>query len=191
MGVYGTILKRRTIRRFAEKPVPISLLKKCVNAARLSPNARNAQPLEFVAVNEKGQLARMNEAVHFGGSVKEKGRVRGEEPKAFIVIVADKAKTDEKYLGMDTGIAAEAIVLTAFEKGVAGCMMGAIERERIKGVLGIPNWFDVQLAVALGYPKEKAVAEDETRGIPCGVDKKGIMHVDKRPLEKVLHKNRF
>lgn len=191
MGIYGTIMKRRTIRRFQLKPVPFSVLKKCVNAARLSPTARNAQPLEFVAVNDKAQVQRMNEAVNFGGVVKEKGRVKGEEPKAFIVIIADKKKSDEKYIGMDVGIAAEAIVLTALEKGIASCMMGAIEREKIKGILGIPNEFEVPLAIALGYPKEKSVAEDEAKGVPYGADEKGIMHVPKRALEEVLHRNRF
>lgn len=191
MGVYETILKRRTIRRFSGKPVPFSILKKCVNAARLSPTARNEQPLEFVAVNDLKQVAMLNEAVHFGGVVKEKGRIEGEEPKAFIVILADKEKSDEKYVGMDVGIAAEAIVLTALEAGVAGCIMGSIERERIKGVLGIPNGFEVPLVVALGYPEEKSVADNETNGIPYGADEKGIMHVPKRPLEKVLHRNRF
>ena len=190
MGVYETILKRRTIRRFSEKPVPFSLLKKCVNAARLSPTGRNAQPFEFIAVNDAGQVAMLNEAVHFGGVVREKGRVEGEEPKAFVVIIADKEKKND-YTATDAGIAAEAIVLTALEAGIASCMMGLIERERIKGVLGIPNSFEVPLAIALGYPKEKAVADDETKGIPYGADGKGVMHVPKRPLEKVLHRNRF
>ena len=190
MGVYGTILGRRTIRRFQPKPVPFSILKKCVNAARLSPSARNAQPLEFIAVNEKKQVAMLNDSVNFGGVVKEKGRVKGEEAKAFIAIIADKENKSE-YTATDVGIAAEAIVLAALEAGIASCMMGSIERERIKGVLGIPNSFEVPLVVALGYPKEKSVAEDETKGIPYGVDEKGVMHIPKRPLEKVLHRNRF
>ena len=62
-------------------------------------------------------------SVYFGGTVKHKGRIEGEEPKAFIVILADKEKSDEKYVGMDTGIAAEAIVLTALEAGIGSCMV--------------------------------------------------------------------
>lgn len=192
MGVYSTILKRRTIRCFQEKTVPFSLLKKCVNAARLSPNARNTQPLEFVVVNDKEQVARMNEAVYFGGTVKQNGRKRGEEPKAFIVIVANKEKMDEKYIGMDVGIAVEAIALTALEAGLGSCMQGAIERERIKGILGISNNFLVPLVIALGYPKEKPKAEIAKDGnIDYWVDEKGTLNIPKRPLEEVLHKNRF
>ena len=191
MSIYSDILKRRTIRRFQMKPVPFPLLKKCVNAARLSPTARNDQPLEFVAVNDAKQVAMLNEAVHFGGVVKQKGRKEGEEPKAFIVILADKGKSDEKYIGNDVGIAAEAITLIAFEAGIASCMLGSIERERIKGVLGIPNSFKIPLVIALGYPLEKSVADDETKNIPYGVDEKGVMHIPKRSLDDVLHRNSF
>jgi len=192
MGIYGLILKRRTIRRFQEKTVPFPVLKKCVNAARLSPTARNEQPLDFVVVNEKEQVARMNQAVYFGGVVKQKGRVKGEEPKAFIVIIANKEKMDEKYIGMDVGIAAEAIVLTAMEAGLGSCMQGAIERERIKGLLGISNNFDVPLVIALGYPKERPKAETAKDGkVDYWVDEKNELHVPKRLLEDVLHKNKF
>ena len=191
MDVYNAILKRRTIRRFQEKAVSAAILKKCVNAARLSPTARNTQPLEFVAVNDKEQLQKMNEAVYFGGAVKEKGRVKGEEAKAFIVILADKEKSDEKYVGMDVGIAAEAIVLTAFEQGIGCCIQGAIERERIKGILGIPNEFAVPLVVAMGFPKEKPRAEKTEKDLFYWLDAKGELHVPKRSLEEIMHKNRF
>ncbi len=191
MGAYNLMIKRRTIRRFQEKQVPFPVLKKCVNAARLSPTARNSQPLEFVTVHGKEQVQKVNDAVHFGGSVKEKGRVEGEEPKAFVIIIADKGKADEKYVGMDAGIAAEAIAITAFAAGVGSCMMGAIERERIKGILGIPNQYSVQLAIALGYPKEKPKAVEAEKSLFYWVDEKGQLNIPKRPLEQVLHRDRF
>jgi nitroreductase len=190
MGTYSDALKRRTIRVFQQKNVPFSLLKKCVNAARLSPSARNTQPLRFVAVNEVNQVAAINEAVYFGGAVKEKGRVEGQEPKAFIVILVDKEKKSE-YTDMDIGIAAEAIALTAFEQGVGSCIQGAIQRERIKGILGIPNEFEIPLVIALGFPAEKPVLEGPTKDLFYWIDIKGELHVPKLALEEVLHKNRF
>ena len=173
------------------KSVPFPLLKKCINAARLSPTARNDQPLEFVIVNDKKQVQRMNEAVYFGGSVKQKGRIEGEEPKAFIVILANKKKSDEKYIGMDVGIAAEAIVLTAWEKGIGSCIQGAIEKERIKGILGIPNSFNVPLVVSLGFPAEKPVVEKATKTLDYWIDEKNELHIPKKSLDDVLHRNRF
>ncbi len=192
MGTYNLILKRRTIRRFQEKNVPFSALKKCVNAARLSPCARNIQELEFVAVNDKKQVAKINEAVRFGGVVRENGRKKGEEPKAFIAILADKEISSSEYTPINVGIAAEAIVLTALEQGIGSCMMGAIERERIKGILSVPNIYNLPLVIALGYPKEKPVADKPNKGdLFYWIDEKDRLHVPKRPLEEVMHKNRF
>lgn len=191
MGTYQLILKRRTIRRFQPKAVPFSVLKKCVNAARLSPSARNTQQLEFIAVNDKKQVAMLNESVNFGGVVKEKGRVKGEEAKAFIAIIARKEKLSE-YTNTDVGIAACAIVLTALEQCLGSCIMGSIQRERIKGVLGIPNEFEVSLVIALGFPKEKPVAEKpKGNDLFYWIDERERLHVPKRALEEVMHRNRF
>ncbi|MCK4371450.1 MAG: nitroreductase family protein, partial [Candidatus Lokiarchaeota archaeon] len=44
------IYKRRTIRRFKQKPLSIDLLKKLVDFARVAPIARNIQGLEFIIV---------------------------------------------------------------------------------------------------------------------------------------------
>jgi nitroreductase len=48
-GVYKTILKRRSIRRFLQKPIPFKLLEKLVNAARFAPSGGNLQPCEYIS----------------------------------------------------------------------------------------------------------------------------------------------
>ena len=190
MGTYSDILKRRTIRVFQDKAVPFAALKKCVNAARLSPTARNVQYLHFIAVNDKKQVERLNSAVRFGGVVREKGRKHSEEARAFIIIVAETGQSND-YTKMDVGIAAEAIVLAAWEQNIGSCIMGAIERERIKGILSIPNEYEVSIAIAMGYPKEKPVVETLTKDSFYWIDGKGTLHIPKRSLEQVLHRDRF
>ena len=53
MTFYETIIKRRSIRRFKDMPVPYQILNNCVNAARLAPSAANLQPLEYIVVDEE------------------------------------------------------------------------------------------------------------------------------------------
>jgi len=53
MTFYGTIIKRRSIRRFKDMPIPYKILNKCVNAARLAPSAANLQSLEYIVVDEE------------------------------------------------------------------------------------------------------------------------------------------
>jgi len=51
MAIYDLILKRRTIRKFKPKKVPRVILKKLINAARISPSAANLQFLEYLVVD--------------------------------------------------------------------------------------------------------------------------------------------
>ncbi len=192
MDSIETSKTRRTIRIFQNKEVQFEALEKCVEAARLAPSARNTQELEFVAVSKAEKLAQLNEAARFGGVVAEKGRVKGEEAKAFIAIIADKEKSDETYTPINVGIAAQAIVLSAFEQGLGSCMMGAIERDKIREILEIPENHSLPLVIALGYPKEKPVAEEaKGNNLRSWIDEEGVLHVPKRTLKDVLHRDGF
>ena len=192
MDVIQAASKRRTIRRFQNKEVPFEALEKCVEAARLAPSARNIQEVEFIAVNDKETTIKLNEVVLFGGTVRKNGRVKGEEAKAFIAIIAEKERSDEEYTKINVGIAAASIALAAFDQGLGTCIQGAIEREKIKEILGIPKTFSLPLVVSIGFPAEQPIAED-AKGNDFGylVDEKGELHVPKRPMKDVLHKNKF
>lgn len=53
MGIYETIISRRTIRKFKQETIDPEILKKLVNAGRLAPSAANLQPLEYLVVDDK------------------------------------------------------------------------------------------------------------------------------------------
>lgn len=188
-AVYNAICSQRTIRIFEKKKIPFSALEKFVNAARLSPTARNLQPLEFVVVNSQENVAKLNELVNFGGIVKEKGRKQGEEAKAFIVILLNKKKNYEHSTN-DTGIAAQSIALCAWEQGIGTCIMGSVERKKIKELLSVPEHCDITLVVALGYPKEKPKIVENNEKTKYWIEK-NILHVPKRSLKNILHKEKY
>lgn len=50
MTIYEAMTTRRTIRRFAQKPISDEILEKAVNVARLAPVGGNAQSLKFCVV---------------------------------------------------------------------------------------------------------------------------------------------
>ena len=43
MDIEETIFKRRTIRRFTQKPIPSEILKKLIDYARIAPSGSNIQ----------------------------------------------------------------------------------------------------------------------------------------------------
>jgi len=61
--------------------------------------------------------------------------------------------------GCDHGIGAQSILLGATEKGLGGCIIGSIQRERLRKVLEIPARYEILLVLALGKPKERVVIE--------------------------------
>jgi nitroreductase len=94
------------------------------------------------------------ENVYFGGEV-EKLRKKENRPVAYILVLVNK-KIRSAGFKHDVGLAVGNIVLAAFEMKIGCCIMGAIEREKIKKILKIPENYYLDLVVALGYPAEKA-----------------------------------
>ena len=99
-----------------------------------------------------------------------------------------------KYIGsgafadVDVGIAAHAIVTTAWESGVGSCMMGAINRPGIAALLGVDEADTVHLAIALGYPAHKStiVPVPESGLLKYYVDEKRDYYVPKKTFDELV-----
>ena len=93
MDVYKAILLRRSIRRFQQKQIPIKLLKKFVNAARLAPSAANLQPLEYFIVNDKNLCSEIFGTISWAGYIKPKWAPSPQErPVAYIIMLIKNAE---------------------------------------------------------------------------------------------------
>lgn len=188
MGIYDLILKRRTIRKFQQKKLERDLLEKFVNAARMAPSGSNLQPLKYVIVHEDEKVQKVFEQVKWAGYIAPNGNPgEDEKPVAFIVILADTEIRKSGY-EEDAGAAAQNIFLTALEEGVGTCWMGAIDRNEIRRLLGVPERYIIDTVVALGYPAESPVAEAEQGSIKYYKDEKGTLHVPKRGLDDIILK---
>jgi nitroreductase len=184
-------VQRRTIRRFQQKPVPKELLDKLLDAGRLAPVGGNIQPLEFIAVNDPEVVARVFPHTRWAGYLKNGTPQAGEEPTAYLVILQNKA-IRAPAADQDIGFAAESIILTALDEGVASCAMGALDRPGIEEVLGVPQDRQVALVIALGHPAETAVVEPMAGDdVKYWRDEQGIHHVPKRDKGKVAFWNKW
>ncbi len=110
----------------------------------------------------------------------------GERPAAYIVILGDKGISQN--FGCDHGIAAQSILLGAREKGLGGCILGSIQRDRLRELLHLPPNLEILLVLALGRPREKVVLESTPPGgdIKYWRDAQGVHHVPKRRLEDII-----
>lgn len=189
MDVIEACRTRRTVRQFQQKPVPFDALERCVDAARLAPSARNLQVLEYVVVDSDGPLDGMFKCMGFGGDVES---FEGREPAAYIAILINRG-IPSNWDRHDSGMATENIMLAAWEQGLGSCALAKINREGIKKLLLIPGNYEVDLVVALGYPAEHPVTAEvgPDGGTQYYRDEKGRLHIPKRKLADVLHRNGF
>jgi len=187
--VYNTILSRRSIRRFEQKKIPIEILKKCVNAARLAPSAANLQTLEFIIVSNEKIGKKIFETLGFAGYLPDWNPSISEKPMAYIVILCNDSKN--KWYTRDASFAAENIIITAESYNVGSCILCNIKKDEVKKILDIPNGIAVDSIVALGYKKEHPKIVDYKDSIKYYHDEKKNLHVPKKSLKKLIHIDRY
>jgi len=182
------ILKNRSYRRFyQDEKISLETLKELVDLARLSPSARNMQPLRFYLSCEEAKNNIIFKTFAWAGYLKDwAGPEEGERPSAYIIILLDTGITDNNF--SDHCVAAQSILLGAAEKGLGGCMIGSIKRPELKQVLNLPDNYDILLGIALGKPKETIVLDpvDAEGDIKYWRDENGVHHVPKRDLEDII-----
>jgi nitroreductase len=189
MNFEELIYKRRTIRRFKQDPVPLDILKKLVDYARVAPMARNVQALEFIIIVKSEIREKLFPLVNWAGSLPQEQRTPepGREPTAYIIILINK-DIKNVYVDYDVGAAAENILLGAINFGIGSCWMGNINFRKIRTLFEIPDYYDIKQVISLGYPDEESVIELFKDSFKYWKDDEGRMHVPKRSLEQVIFK---
>jgi nitroreductase len=188
MNMKELVRQTRSYRRFQEsQTVPMEILEDLVELARLSPSGRNLQPLKFMPCNDREWNARIFQELAWAGYLPDwPGPVAGERPSAYILVLGDQSLTRE--FGADPGIACQSIRLGATSQGLGGCIIGAVKRDRLRQILGIPAHLEILLVIALGKPVEEVRIESvgPDGDIKYWRDAAGVHHVPKRALEEIL-----
>ncbi|MCX7917999.1 MAG: nitroreductase family protein [bacterium] len=191
MNVYEAIINRRSIRRYQQKPIDETILEKLVNAARLAPSAANLQPCEYIIVHDKAIVDQIFPCLKWAGYIAPAGNPpEGERPVAYIVVLLNRNWRKEGG-EVDAAAAIENILLTALEEGIASCWIVSVDKPKVRQILNVPDYCDIDSVIALGYPNEKSVVEEMTDSVKYWKDDSGIFHVPKRNLNTILHKNKY
>lgn len=180
------VRKNRSCRKFHQNgALTTGALTELVNLARLTASAANLQPLKYVISTGAEKNEAIFSCLSWAGYLKDwPGPDRSQRPTAYIVILGDTTIT--RNFRCDHGISAQTILLGAVERGYGGCIVGSINRPRLKSALKIPRHLQVLLVIALGKPNEKVMIEEARGDIRYWRDEKGIHHVPKRPLKEIL-----
>jgi len=182
------IRNNRSYRRFWQQvPIEAETLRELVDLARLSASAGNMQPLRYILSCDPEKNALIFPNLAWARYIENwPGPAEGERPSAYIIVLEDRQV--DHPLHCDHGIAAQSILLGATEKGLGGCIIGAINKLNLRNVLSIPVPYDILLVIALGKPKEKVVVEkiQPEGSVKYWRDSEGVHHVPKRVLEDII-----
>jgi len=106
MDVFEAIRTLFAVRRYRDKPVPEDVLRRVLEAGRLSPSAMNKQPWHFVVVQDPNMLRQLGTAAQTGPYVSE-------APVAIVVAIQPS-----RFAIADVGRAIQDMLLTAWDAGV-------------------------------------------------------------------------
>ena len=162
--------ERYSVRKMTDEKIKQEDLNKILEAARLSPTAKNLQRERLLVVNTEEGIEKMKQCTScdFGAST---------------IIVISYEKDDEenesefsrKYGLIDTGIVATHMCLEATALGLGTTMVGLFDRELAKKLFNIPAKFEPELLLPIGY-----------------IDRKpSILHERRKRIEEIVKYNEY
>ena len=144
------IEKRKSIRTYADTPIPQDVLDHILQVGELAPTSRNLKPCTFHLIQEREVLQKLSKAKKAGASF-------AAAAAAAIVVAADSEKADTWI--EDSAIAMTYMMLAAEEQNLGCCWVqihlrknadGRDAEENVREILGLPEQFRVVGFLALG-----------------------------------------
>ncbi len=138
-----SILSRRSIRKYQDKPVESVKLTQLLEAARQAPSAKNLQNWRYVVVRDQHTKNQLVSACRHQQFI-------AEAP----VVIAGIADPTLKWYQLDMGITFEHIALQAVELGLGSCWIGAFDEPQVSKLLKVPRQLETVILMTVGYPAE-------------------------------------
>lgn len=179
-AVVETILKRRSVRKYEDRPVPRELLEEIVKCGQYAATAIGLQPWHFTVVTDRGVLDRISAA---------NAVVMKADPHTPPMLLADidagnydsfrgapcavlmAGEDGRPFADFDCANAVQNMALAAESLGLNSCYLASFKPSlmgeagaALRAELGIPEGFTPNLALAIGYGAESPEAKPRREG---------------------------
>jgi nitroreductase len=168
---WDAIRSRRNVRRFATRPIERDALDRILEAARRTPSSTNEQPWDFIVCTDRNQLVELANVWRGGRHVATSA--------ATIALVAPLVQTGRARdsIQYDHGQATMSIMLAAADLGIGSGHSAVRDQDLARRLLAFPADRFCAWLVALGYPADRPL--------------RPIRRPNRRPIEEVVHWERW
>lgn len=184
---YSQMNRRRTVRDYSDRDVPIELIKTAIATAGTAPSGANMQPWRFVVVKDKKVKRKIREAAEaeehesYHNRMSEKWLRRlailgTDEHKPFIEIapylivafriisVEENGETEPTYYSQESvGIAVGMLLVALHNMGLATLTHTPSPMKFLQEILGRPKNEIPFVLIPVGYPVDDAQVPDISR----------------------------
>jgi nitroreductase len=148
--VFEAVRTLLAVRSYKATPVPDTVIRRIVEAGRLTGSGMNGQPWHFIVIRDTETLRQL-------GALASSGPYVAQAPLAIVV-----ATEKSRFAVSDASRAIQSMLLAAWADGVGSNWVGFGGLERVKALLDIPASFDVLAILPFGYPV-RAVGRGQKR----------------------------
>ena len=181
MNILEAIESRRSIRRFAEKPIPAEALERLVEVSRLYASGRNLQPIRFAIVAEKENTDRLFPLLKWAGYLPGFVIEENQRPAAYLVLCAQEPGACQ----FDVGAASTSVMLAARAFGLQSCCLLSFQAQPLQALLQLPEGMKPAMVIALGYPAQESRAVPQTEDCKYFETPDGVLNVPKLSAQEV------
>jgi len=184
---FGLLVRRRTVRDYSSRPVPISLIETAIATAGTAPSGANLQPWRFVVVRDPEVKKKIREAAEkeeyesYHGRMSEKWLRRlaplgTNEHKPFLEIApylivvfrinsfVEDGETEPTYYSQESvGIAVGMLLAALHNMGLATLTHTPSPMKFLQEILSRPKNEVPFVLIPVGYPAEDAKVPDIKR----------------------------
>ncbi|MCB5230832.1 MAG: nitroreductase family protein [Candidatus Cloacimonas sp.] len=184
MEFLDVIKSRKSVRNYSSEPVPEEILNEILEAGRNAPSYQNRQCWRFVVINEPDRIK------EFANNTGLVGKINYFIKDAPLIIVAcadplhSGTMNKQNYYLVDTAIAFQQMMLTAWNYGVGSCWMAGFNEKVVKKHLNLPSRIRVVAFSPFGYPKDRETTYGKFLKVFSGSKARS-------PLEKLVHYNKW
>ena len=167
---FELLKKRRSVRDFEDKEVPLTIVKELIKESCLAPSSGNGQPWRFIIVNNRDMIKNLSDdskknliagieqnpdspLKKYEGALRDPGFNVFYNAPCIVFIVGPKQL---RSLPVDCSLAACYFMLSATARNLGTCWIGlgtSIQDPGLLNQIGLPGDCKIVAPIILGYPK--------------------------------------